>query len=103
MDLTVLTPDKEVFLGSIKSVKVPGSNGQFQILNNHAPIVSSLDEGDVFIVTGEEEFKLFSEEAKGLEAETEAGRSITFHIGGGFIEVLNNKVSLLVSGVRNIK
>ena len=59
MDLTVLTPDKEVFLGPIKSVKVPGSSGQFQVLNNHAPIVSSLEEGDIFIVTGEEEFRLF--------------------------------------------
>ena len=103
MDLTVLTPDKEVFLGSIKSVKVPGSNGQFQVLNNHAPIVSSLEEGDVYIVTGEDVFKLYSDDTKMLEPMTEAGKLINFHIGGGFIEVSNNKVSLLVSGVRNMK
>ena len=102
MDLTDLTPDKEVFLGPIKSVKVPGSSGQFQVLNNHAPIVSSLEEGDIFIVTGEEEFRLFNDESKGLEAMKEAGKTISFHVSGGFIEVLNNKVSLLVSGVRNI-
>ncbi|KAA3624039.1 MAG: F0F1 ATP synthase subunit epsilon [Bacteroidetes bacterium] len=103
MDLTVLTPDMEVFHGSIKSVKVPGTNGQFQVLNNHAPVVSSLEEGDVYIVTGEDEFKLYSDETRELEPMTEADRSISFHIAGGFIEVLNNKVSLLVNGVADIK
>ena len=103
MDLTVLTPDMEVFQGSIKSVKVPGTNGQFQVLKNHAPVVSSLEEGDVYIITGEEEFKMYSEETRELEPMNEADRSISFHIAGGFIEVLNNKVSLLVNGVADIK
>lgn len=103
MNLTVLTPDKEVFLGSIKSVKVPGTGGQFQILNNHAPIVSSLEEGDVYIVTSDGEFQLYDAASKGLVAATESGRTISFHVAGGFVEVLNNKVSLLVNGVQNIK
>ena len=103
MDLTVLTPDMEVFLGSIKSVKVPGTNGQFQVLKNHAPIVSSLEEGDVYIVAGEDEFKLFNDETGQIETRMEAGRSISFHVAGGFIEVLDNRVSLLVNGVRHIK
>ena len=103
MNLTVLTPDKEVFLGTIKSVKVPGSDGQFQVLNNHAPLVASLDAGDVFIVTGEGEFQLYNKESKTLEPTTEAGKAISFRVIGGFIEVLNNEVSLLVNGVKDIK
>ena len=103
MNLTVLTPDKEVFLGTIKSVKVPGSDGQFQILNNHAPLVASLDAGDVFIVTGEGEFQLYNAESKGLAPQTAAGKNISFQVASGFIEVLNNEVSLLVSGVKDIK
>ena len=39
MYITVLTPDKQIFQGSITSVKVPGTSGRFQVLRNHAPIV----------------------------------------------------------------
>ncbi len=51
MNLIVLTPEKEIFQGTITSIKVPGTVGQFQVLKNHAPIVSSLEEGKVQIVT----------------------------------------------------
>jgi F0F1-type ATP synthase epsilon subunit len=44
MQLSVLTPDQEYFSGEITSVKVPGVLGEFQVLNNHAPIVSALSE-----------------------------------------------------------
>lgn len=80
MNISVLTPDKEIFQGAITSVKVPGTLGQFQVLKNHAPIVSSLDKGQVTIVK-------------------ESGEKMSFDIKGGFIEVLNNEVSLLVQGV----
>jgi F-type H+-transporting ATPase subunit epsilon len=80
MNINILTPDKEIFKGVIKSVKVPGMGGQFQILKNHAPIVSSLDKGEVLIVK-------------------EDGSKLIFQVGGGFIEVLNNEVALLVQGV----
>jgi len=80
MNISILTPDKEIFQGAITSVKVPGTDGQFQVLNNHAPIVSSLGEGDVTIVK-------------------EGGEKMTFGIKGGFIEVLNNEISLLLQGV----
>ncbi len=80
MNLTVLTPDKEVFQGTIDSVKVPGVTGQFEILKNHAPIVSALGEGVVRIIeTG--------------------GATKSFTIERGFIEVLRQEVSLLVQGV----
>ncbi len=80
MQLVVLTPEKEIFKGSITSVKVPGSTGQFEILNGHAPIVSSLGSGRVRIIA-------------------EGGDRKTFDITQGFVEVLDNEVSLLVQGV----
>jgi F-type H+-transporting ATPase subunit epsilon len=81
MNITILTPDREVFKGEINSVKVPGTDGQFQILKNHAPVVSSLSKGEVTIT------------------KTEGGK-MKFTIEKGFIEVLNNEVSLLVQGVK---
>lgn len=47
MHLSVLTPDVEYFSGQITSIKVPGAAGQFQVLKNHAPIVSALVDGAV--------------------------------------------------------
>jgi len=80
MNLIVLTPGKKVFEGAITSVKVPGVGGQFEILNNHAPIVSALGEGDVRIIkTG--------------------GDTQTFKITQGFVEVLRNEVALLIQSV----
>ena len=81
MNITVLTPDKQIFEGSISSIKVPGTSGEFQVLKQHAPIVSSLDSGQVTIVK-------------------EDGGKLLFEIEKGFIEVLNNEVSLLVQGVK---
>jgi F-type H+-transporting ATPase subunit epsilon len=81
MNLIVLTPGKEIFNGAIKSVKVPGISGQFEILKDHAAIVSALGEGNVRIIA-------------------ENGNSESFDIEKGFVEVLNNEVSLLVQGVR---
>ncbi len=102
MNISVLTPDKELFHGSIASVKVPGTQGQFQILNNHAPIVSSLEEGIVYIVTAVGNYRYFDEESGAVKDGTEAGRTISFKIAGGFVEVLNNEVSLLVRGVKEV-
>ena len=80
MELVVLTPEKEIFHGGISSVKVPGTNGEFEILNGHAPIVSSLKTGSVRIITS-------------------AGDRKIFNISKGFVEVLGKEVSLLVQGV----
>ncbi|MFK7937049.1 MAG: ATP synthase F1 subunit epsilon [Saprospiraceae bacterium] len=80
MNISVLAPEREIFNGEIKAVKVPGVGGEFQILNNHAPLVSALDAGQVTIKKGNNE-------------------ELSFGIERGFIEVLNNEVSLLVQGV----
>ncbi len=84
MNITVLTPDKELYKGSISSVIVPGVEGKFQILRNHAPIVSALQEGGVTIRRAD-------------------GQLITFTIERGFVEVLNNEISLLVQGAANYR
>lgn len=82
MNLTILTPEKEVFNGKITSVRVPGTSGQFEILRGHAAIVSSLTEGEVRVI-----------EADGQKRE--------YKISRGFIEVINDEVSLLVRGLES--
>jgi F-type H+-transporting ATPase subunit epsilon len=81
MNLVVLSPDKEIFSGAVKSVQVPGEDGGFQLLENHAAIVSSLVKGAVNVVKAN-------------------GEKLSFKVDGGFVEMLNNEVSLLVSGVK---
>ena len=83
MNLVILTPEKEIFHGEITSVKVPGTSGQFEILSNHAAIVSSLTEGEIRI----------------LDA---GGNKLQYNIDRGFIEVINNEVSLLVRGLTEV-
>ena len=83
MNLVILTPEKEVYTGTVNSVKVPGTTGQFEVLNNHAPIVSSLVEGQIRVLD-------------------EQGNRLLYQIDKGFIEVINNEVSLLVRGLREV-
>lgn len=80
MNISVLSPEKEIFTGEITSVKVPGISGQFEVLQNHAPIVAALEKGYVRI-------------------KKSGGDLLEFSIDKGFIEVLHNEVSLLVQGV----
>lgn len=76
LKLKIVTPDRVTYDGEVESVLVPGTLGQFEILNNHAPIISSLVEGDVRYVHG--------------------GVSDTVHIVGGFVSVKKNEVNLCV-------
>lgn len=81
MTLNILTPDKLVYDGDVTSVTVPGSNGSFQILKNHAPIISSLTDGDIIIKVNN------VEEIIGIK--------------GGVVEVLNNKIVILAEAIQN--
>jgi F-type H+-transporting ATPase subunit epsilon len=100
MKISVLTPEREIFQGTVTSVKVPGTLGEFQILNNHAPIVSSLEPGVIHVVTAQGEYRYFDEESGEIKMAQEPGKALDFKISGGFVEVLNNEISLLVQGVR---
>ena len=51
MFLEIITAEKKAFEGEVKSVKFPGISGGFEILNNHAPIISALTKGDIRIIT----------------------------------------------------
>jgi F-type H+-transporting ATPase subunit epsilon len=100
MNITVLTPEKEIFHGPITSVKVPGTKGQFQVLKNHAPIVSSLDAGEVVIETSSGEYRYFDTETGTIATDNTPGQKVSYRITKGFVEVLNNEVSLLIQGLQ---
>lgn len=75
MVVEVITPDKVLFSGEANAVKLPSSSGAFEVLANHAPLISSLEKGKVVVKTN-----------SGDE---------TFEVTGGIVEVLNNKVVVL--------
>ena len=75
MQLEIITPDKTLFEGTARSVTLPGSAGGFQLLENHAPIISTLKNGQIKIVT---------------DADTQ-----TIDISSGVVEMLKNKVIIL--------
>ena len=81
MKIEIVTPDKKIFDGEIKSVRVPGKKGSFQVLKDHAPIVSTLDSGTVRMVDQD-------------------NNGVTYEISGGVIEVKANKIILLADSVR---
>ena len=80
MNLVVLTHDKELFQGAVTSVNVPAMGGRFEVLKGHAPIVAALEKGVV-------------------RFQPAKGEKRSFRIEQGFIEVLRDEVSLLVTGV----
>jgi F-type H+-transporting ATPase subunit epsilon len=80
MNLVMLTPGQMVFEGQVTIVNTPGTAGKIEILENHAPLVASLAAGDISI-------------------ETETKESLNFQTTGGFIEVLNNNISILLDTV----
>ena len=75
MQLEIITPEKNVFEGEVELVNLPGSDGSFGLLNDHAPLVSTLKEGEIKIVVN--------------------GNEQTFPVKGGVVEVNNNKVIVL--------
>ena len=77
MHLTIITPDKKVFEGNVQKVTFPGSGGSFQVLKNHAPLVSTLQKGAIRYGNEKQEDALAIEE--------------------GFVEVLNNTITVLVA------
>lgn len=76
MHLDIVTPDENIYSGEIRLIQLPGSLGSFEILRNHAPIISTLEKGLLKVITldGEENF---------------------YEIGGGVVECNKNKVIIL--------
>jgi F-type H+-transporting ATPase subunit epsilon len=81
MQLEILTPEKKLYSGDIYGIQLPGISGSFEVLEKHAPMVSALGKGSIKVLLDK------------------SGNNTTrFTISGGFIEVLDNKVSVLVEG-----
>ena len=80
MKLEILTPDKTLYEGEASSVTIPGTLGFFEILDHHAPIISTLKDGKVTVRGG-------------------SSKDGTFLIKGGVVEASNNKVVILAEGV----
>ena len=90
MYLEIVTPEATLFSGEVKSVAVPGINGEFQMLDNHAPIVSLLGKGKVKVYG---EIKINKEF---LSKFTKGEGDITIlPINSGTVEMKNNKVIVL--------
>ena len=66
MQLDILTPDKKVFSGEVKLVQVPGTKGSFEVLNNHAPIISTLSPGKMKIVMADGAKNFFEIKSDGV-------------------------------------
>lgn len=90
MHLEIVSPEQVLFSGEVSEVSVPGTSGQFQILNNHAPIVSTLKKGEVKLAGD----TIIPEKLKSF-FETINGKKV-FSIHGGVVELKDNKVTVLV-------
>jgi len=78
MQLEIITPDKKIYSGEVTSVSVPGTLGRFEMLKDHAPVISTLLNGQVKI-----------KDSEGVK---------TFEVKGGVVENLKNKIVILAEG-----
>lgn len=83
MFLEIVTPDEKVYEGEVDSATFPGSDGSFQVLGNHASMISTLGTGDIKFVR---------------EVEKKMKETI-ITVSGGVVEVLNNKVTVLAEKI----
>ena len=81
MVLEILTPDKKIFSGDVYGVQLPGIGGMFEVLERHAPLVSALKAGRLKILKDKNSTSFYT-------------------IQSGFVEVLNNKATVLVEGAK---
>jgi F-type H+-transporting ATPase subunit epsilon len=85
MNLEILTPEKKLFSGEVYGVQMPGIGGSFEVLEKHAPLVSALKAGRVKVLKDKQNHFSY------------------FDIQSGFVEVLNNRVTVLVEGATAIE
>ena len=80
MNLEILTPEKKIYSGEVYGVQMPGVTGSFEVLDRHAPLIGALKAGRLKVLKDKQQHVTF------------------FDIQGGFVEVINNKVTVLVEG-----
>jgi F-type H+-transporting ATPase subunit epsilon len=83
LDLEIISPEKKVYSGKVKSVTIPGTKGNFQVLFNHAPLISTIEIGIIKLVLSDDSTRVFT-------------------TSGGSAEVLDNKVLILSDTVEPI-
>ena len=83
LNLEIVTPSKPAFSGEIKAITVPGTKGRFQVLKNHAPIISTFEIGMV-------------------KVDLPDGKSDYYATAGGTIEVLDNKILVLADSIEKV-
>ena len=81
MKLNILTPEGSIYSGDAYGVQMPGVTGSFEVLNRHAPMIAALGEGKLKVIQG-----------------SLTGPASLYNMQGGFVEVLNNNVTVLVEG-----
>jgi F-type H+-transporting ATPase subunit epsilon len=84
MNLEILTPEKKLFSGEVYGVQLPGITGKFEVLDKHAPLVSALTSGRVKVLKDKSNHLAF------------------YEIQSGFVEVISNKVTVLVEGASTV-
>ena len=84
MTLEILTPESKIFSGDVYGVQLPGISGSFELLEKHAPMVSALKNGTLKILK-------------------DKNATSSYSIQSGFVEVLNNKVTVLVEGATAVE
>jgi len=85
LNLEILTPEKKLYSGEVYGVQMPGVSGSFEVLEKHAPIVSALKAGQLKILKDKQNHFAY------------------FNIQSGFVEVINNKVTVLVEGAVSVE
>jgi len=83
MKLEILTPEQKIFSGDVYGVQLPGITGLFEVLDKHAPLVSALKSGSLKILN-------------------DKTNTTSYTIQSGFVEVLNNKATVLVEGAKEL-
>lgn len=83
MTLEILTPERRLYSGEVYGIQLPGIDGKFEVLDRHAPIVSALGKGNLKVIK-------------------DKNTSTSFAIESGFIEVINNKATVLVEGATEL-
>ncbi len=95
MQLDILTPEQKIFSGEVDVVSLPGESGSFSLMSGHAPIVAALKDGTI-------ELSLASGESINLDDYAgklySADGKYKVNIKSGFVECLNDKISVLIEG-----
>ena len=96
MHLEVVSPEAALFSSDVDSITVPGTNGEFQMLNNHAAIVSTLKQGTIKIQVHSQETLDLENLNQKIERHTDDDKVLTISIQSGTVEMKDNKAMILV-------